>query len=235
MARTKGAVRAATNNRFTKEYISSFWKYEELPNWIDDCICGALGQAGKDTRLSPIRFFRALQTLNEIDTLIVGSYLNKKKEFFGDKPLSKRTIEYYTKILRTASDAIAHHKLNPNNSKFGDRRGSRLEQQAITPPEIAMQQSVSSSVKASDDEMHKLHILSIKWSAPDLSEVYTKTHGSLTYSMQEPAKVNPLIGVVFTEEEKEHIRNLALTGKTKEIKAYIDKLNQEYLQESIAA
>ncbi|MFW5394057.1 hypothetical protein V1951_22620 [Yersinia sp. 2544 StPb PI] len=235
MARTKGAVRKATDNRFTKEYISSFWEYEELPNWIDDCICGALGQAGKDTRLSPIRFFRALQTLDEIDTLIVGSYLNKKKEFFGDKPLSKRTIEYYTKILRTASDAIAHHKLNPNNSKFGGSRGSRLEQQAITPPEIAMQQSVSSSVKASDDEMHKLHILSIKWSAPDLSEVYTKTHGSLTYSMQEPAKVNPLIGVVFTEEEKEHIRNLALTGKTKEIKAYIDKLNQEYLQESIAA
>ncbi|EMQ4314773.1 hypothetical protein ACSOQ3_001472 [Yersinia enterocolitica] len=235
MARTKGAVRKATDNRFTKEYISSFWEYEELPSWIGDCICGALGQAGKDTRLSPIRFFRALQTLDEIDTLIVGSYLNKKKEFFGDKPLSKRTIEYYTKILRTASQAISHHRMNPNNNKFGGCRGSRLEQQAITSPEITMQQSVSSSVKASDDEMHKLHILSIKWSAPDLSEVYTKTHGSLTYSMQEPAKVNPLIGVVFTEEEKEHIRNLALTGKTKEIKVYIDKLNQEYLQESIAA
>ncbi|CNE70484.1 hypothetical protein [Yersinia enterocolitica] len=235
MARTKGAVRKATDNRFTKEYISSFWEYEELPNWIDDCICGALGQAGKDTRLSPIRFFRALQTLDEIDTLIVGSYFNKKKEFFDDKPLSKRTIECYTKILRTASDAIAHHRLNPNNSKFGGSRGSRLEQQAITPPEIAMQQSVSSSVKASDDEMHKLHILSIKWSAPDLSEVYTKTHGSLTYPMQEPAKVNPLIGVVFTEEEKEHIRNLALTGKTKEIKTYTDKLKREYLEESIAA
>ncbi|CCV62580.1 hypothetical protein [Yersinia enterocolitica] len=234
MARTKGAVRKATDNRFTKEYISSFWEYEELPNWIDDCICGALGQAGKDTRLSPIRFFRALQTLDEIDTLIVGSYFNKKKEFFDDKPLSKRTIECYTKILRTASDAIAHHRLNPNNSKFGGSRGSRLEQQAITPPEIAMQQSVSSSVKASDDEMHKLHILSIKWSAPDLSEVYTKTHGSLIYSMQEPAKVNPLIGVVFTEEEKEHIRNLALTGKTKEIKTYTDKLKREYLEESIA-
>ncbi|AOF19930.1 hypothetical protein BED35_16735 [Yersinia enterocolitica] len=228
-------MRKATDNRFTKEYISSFWEYEELPNWIDDCICGALGQAGKDTRLSPIRFFRALQTLDEIDTLIVGSYFNKKKEFFDDKPLSKRTIECYTKILRTASDAIAHHRLNPNNSKFGGSRGSRLEQQAITPPEIAMQQSVSSSVKASDDEMHKLHILSIKWSAPDLSEVYTKTHGSLIYSMQEPAKVNPLIGVVFTEEEKEHIRNLALTGKTKEIKTYTDKLKREYLEESIAA
>ncbi|PHZ26599.1 hypothetical protein CS533_15690 [Yersinia bercovieri] len=235
MARTKGAVRKATDNRFTKEYISSFWEYEELPSWIGDCICGALGQAGKDTRLSPIRFFRALQTLDEIDTLIVGSYLNKKKEFFGDKPLSKRTIEYYTKILRTASQAISHHRMNPNNNKFGGCRGSRLEQQAITPSEITMQQSVSSSVKASDDEMHKLHILSIKWSAPDLLEVYTKTHGSLTYSMQEPASINPLIGVVFTEEEKEHIRSLALTGKTKEIKAYIDKLKQEYLQESIAA
>ncbi|CNI19245.1 hypothetical protein [Yersinia bercovieri] len=190
MARTKGAVRKATDNRFTKEYISSFWEYEELPSWIGDCICGALGQAGKDTRLSPIRFFRALQTLDEIDTLIVGSYLNKKKEFFGDKPLSKRTIEYYTKILRTASQAISHHRMNPNNNKFGGCRGSRLEQQAITPPEITMQQSAS---------------------------------------------INPLIGVVFTEEEKEHIRSLALTGKTKEIKAYIDKLKQEYLQESIAA
>ncbi|HDL7824269.1 TPA: hypothetical protein PXP39_001913 [Yersinia enterocolitica] len=235
MARTKGSVQKATDNRFTKEYISSFWEYEELPNWIDDCICGALGQAGKDTRLSPIRFFRTLQALDEIDTLIVGSYFNKKKEFFDDKPLSKRTIEYYTKILRTASQAISHHRMNPNNNKFGGCRGSRLEQQAITPPEIAMQQSVIYSVKASDNEMHKLHIVSIKWSAPDLLEVYTKTHGLLTYSVQEPASINPFIGVVFTEEEKEHIRSLALTGKIKEIKAYTDKLKQEYLQESIAA
>ncbi|EKN4196911.1 hypothetical protein NTJ19_000365 [Yersinia ruckeri] len=234
MARTKGAVRAATNNRFTKEYISSFWEYEELPNWIDDCICGALGQAGKDTRLSPIRFFRALQALDEIDTLIVGSYFNKKKEFFDDKPLSKRTIEYYTKILRTASQAISHHRMNPNNNKFGENRGSRLEQQAITPPEIAMQQSVS-SVRASEDEMHKLHIVSINGTVQELLEAYTKTHGSLTYSMQEPASINPFIGVVFTEEEKEHIRSLALTRNIKEIKTYTDKLKREYLEESIAA
>ncbi|HFT5240440.1 TPA: hypothetical protein ACGTP8_001198 [Yersinia enterocolitica] len=234
MARTKGSVQKATDNRFTKEYISSFWEYEELPNWIDDCICGALGQAGKDTRLSPIRFFRALQALDEIDTLIVGSYFNKKKEFFDDKPLSKRTIEYYTKILRTASQAISHHRMNPNNNKFGGCRGSRLEQQAITPPELAIQQPVS-SIKASDNEMHKLHILSIKGTRQEVSEAYTKIHGSQTQTMQAKAKVNPLIGIVFTEEEKEHIRSLALTGKIKEIKTYIDKLKYEYLKESIAA
>ncbi|MFJ1231658.1 hypothetical protein AB8P60_20240, partial [Yersinia proxima] len=46
--------------------------YEELPNWIDDCICGSLGQSQPGADLAPFRFFRALQALDEIDTLLLA-------------------------------------------------------------------------------------------------------------------------------------------------------------------
>ncbi|AJJ63991.1 hypothetical protein [Yersinia aldovae] len=151
MARTKGSVITVCNKE-TKHYLNDYWDYEELPDWIDDCICGALGQAGKDTRLSPYRFFRALQALETLSTITVRSYFDRKKVMFDDdeKGYCDTTIKNYTNVLKVASKAIAHHRLNPINNKFRGSRGSILEQQAITPPEIAMQQLVISSVKASD-------------------------------------------------------------------------------------
>lgn len=177
LARTKGSVITACNKE-TKYFLNDYWDYEELPQWIDDCICGALGQAGKDTRLSPYRFFRALQALETLSTITVRSYFDRKKVIFDDdqKGYSSTTIDSYTNVLKVASKAIAYHRLNPINNKFRGSRGSTLEQQAITPPEIAMQQLVISSVKASDDEMHKLHILSLNGSLQDVLKAYDEVH-----------------------------------------------------------
>ncbi|WET14505.1 hypothetical protein P2W49_18865 [Yersinia intermedia] len=176
MARTKGSVITVCNKE-TKHYLNDYWDYEELPDWVDSCICGALGQAGKDTRLSPYRFFRALQALETLSTITVRSYFDRKKVIFDEdeKGYCDTTVKNYTNVLKVASKAIAYHRLNPINNKFRGSRGSILEQQAITPPEITVQQSVS-SVKASDDEMHKLHILSLNGSLQDVLKAYDEVH-----------------------------------------------------------
>lgn len=108
--RTTTRAVAVLDNTDTKTWLADYLSYEELPNWADDVIYGACGQMSGTTRINPTRIFRVLQTLDVISTETVAATMNRKREALGDKPYAKSTIEFYTRVLRCASQAIMHHK-----------------------------------------------------------------------------------------------------------------------------
>ncbi|WP_370558533.1 hypothetical protein NMD70_09380 [Edwardsiella tarda] len=79
---------------------------------IDDIIRGATGQAGGgDRRVSSSKIMRLLMSLNIINTETVKAALNRKQKAFYGKPYGKSTVEFYTRVLRCASQGVWHHVL----------------------------------------------------------------------------------------------------------------------------
>ncbi len=117
MARPTGAV-IKTNNTSVKSLLKGFddiidiQSYNELiPSWIDDCISGATGQFPGTKRVSTYRIFRMLRDMDFISTTEVGEAMNPKRLATEGKPYSKSMLEYYTRALRCASQAITHHSV----------------------------------------------------------------------------------------------------------------------------
>ncbi|MFA0345725.1 hypothetical protein AB4486_01865 [Vibrio sp. 10N.222.55.C6] len=85
-----------------------------LPNWLDDCLRGATGQTPKTStrRTSKKQILFYLTFLTEISTTTVGKLLNRKQVAITGKNYSKSMIEWYTRAIRCASQAISHYLFN---------------------------------------------------------------------------------------------------------------------------
>lgn len=84
----------------------------DIPRWVDDCLAGAAGQVPGTQRVSAYRLFTLLSYLDEISTETVGNMMNRKRIAIEGKGYSRSYIEFMTKALRCASQAIAHHEKN---------------------------------------------------------------------------------------------------------------------------
>ena len=100
------------DNTIVKSYLSDYSSYydDALPSWVNDLIRGGKGQMNQTctSQCSSSTLFRVLQSLDEISSITVGSFINRRRMAFGDEPVGSRMIEYYTKSARCASQALAH-------------------------------------------------------------------------------------------------------------------------------
>lgn len=85
-----------------------------LPNWLDDCLRGATGQTPKTStrRISKKQILFYLTSLTEISTTTVAELLNRKRIAITGEAYSKSMIEWYTRAIRCASQAISHYLFN---------------------------------------------------------------------------------------------------------------------------
>ncbi len=125
------------DNRIVKDFlINTFITDNELeflelvPNKLRDILYGASRQSptykstrynlGYDTDeektvcggtrpVSEYSIFRRLMSISEINTDTVDNMMNRKAKLLGYEPIKRSQIEYHTRILKCASEAIMHH------------------------------------------------------------------------------------------------------------------------------
>ncbi|HBQ7343352.1 TPA: hypothetical protein L8Q27_003985 [Klebsiella pneumoniae] len=110
MARTKGAVAKGVDNKSVRAFLLMHRSLAELPQIVEDCIWGAMGQEKESRGYSGERIVAILKQLDYIDTSTVHQQMWDYNISQGDETApSRRNTERMTKVLRCASDAIYHH------------------------------------------------------------------------------------------------------------------------------
>lgn len=110
MARTKGAVAKGVDNKAVRAFLLKHSSLSELPQIVEDCIWGAMGQEKESRGYSGERIIAILKQLDCIDTPTVFQQMWDYNISQGDETApSRRNTERMTKVLRCASDAIYHH------------------------------------------------------------------------------------------------------------------------------
>ncbi|ELM3723924.1 hypothetical protein RYR28_002721 [Edwardsiella piscicida] len=107
---------SSTNNAAVQEYLlEAFDPIEGITDRhtaiiIDDIVRGATGQVGGgERRVSSSKVIRLLMSLTIINTETVKDALNRKQVVLYGKLYAKSTVEFYTRVLRCASQGIWHH------------------------------------------------------------------------------------------------------------------------------
>lgn len=110
MARTKGAVAKGVDNKAVRAFLLKHSSLSELPQIVEDCIWGAMGQEKESRGYSGERIIAILKRLDCIDTPTVFKQMWDYNISQGDWTApSRRNTQRMTKVLRCASDAIYHH------------------------------------------------------------------------------------------------------------------------------
>lgn len=115
MARLKGSVVVADNKEVRKILMSLYDIYDSssystfIPDWIDDCIRGGVGQMCGDRKPSTYKVYQYLTYLDQIDPKSVQDVISVKKMAIEGKPYSIRYAQKWSAVLKCASEAIAHH------------------------------------------------------------------------------------------------------------------------------
>ncbi len=163
MARTKGAV-STHDNEAVQNYLLQYKDIYDLDSYthsinnvIDDCLRGATGQMAGTQRPSAYRVFTLLRLLPTISTLTVAEVMNRKQMAITGKGYSKSYIEYWTKTLRCASQAIAHHV-------------------DLTIRETGETQEQSPAVVYTEDQKDIIRMLAIKGDLHSLTEYVKSLH-----------------------------------------------------------
>ncbi|WP_159237812.1 hypothetical protein [Raoultella terrigena] len=118
MARTKGAVAKGVDNKAVRAFLLMHRSLAELPQIVEDCIWGAMGQEKESRGYSGERIVAILKQLDYIDTPTVFQQMWGYNISQGDESVpSKRNTERMTKVLRCASDAIYHHAILSRRSE----------------------------------------------------------------------------------------------------------------------
>lgn len=110
MARTKGVVAKGVDNKAVRAFLLEHSSLSELPQIVEDCIWGAMGQEKESRGYSGERIIAILKQLDCIDTPTVFQQMWDYNISQGDETApSRRNTERMTKVLRCASDAIYCH------------------------------------------------------------------------------------------------------------------------------
>lgn len=110
MARTKGAVAKSVDNKAVRKFLLKHSSLAELPQIVEDCVWGAMGQEKESRGYSGERIIALLKRLDYIDTPTVFQQMRDYNISQGDETVpSRRNTERMTKVLRCASGAIFHH------------------------------------------------------------------------------------------------------------------------------
>lgn len=106
------------DNKAVRAFLLMHRSLAELPQIVDDCIWGAMGQEKESQGYSRERIVAILNQLDYIDTPTVFQQMWGYNISQGDESVpSKRNTERMTKVLRCASNAIYHHAILSRRSE----------------------------------------------------------------------------------------------------------------------
>lgn len=92
-------------------YMQQFLTYDDLPDWVDDCIRGSVGQlpATSADKISKVQLMNYLQVMDVISVQKLLDVSTPRRIALGKKSYTVRYAQYICRALTTASQAIMHH------------------------------------------------------------------------------------------------------------------------------
>lgn len=86
------------------------WDLDDAPEWVNDCVYGAVGQIGGDSRYSGKKLYTMLLSMTIIDKDTVSDCINRLNRALGEPDYSDSFTYKVMAALRCASKAVQYHK-----------------------------------------------------------------------------------------------------------------------------